>query len=400
MLMAATPADQDENPFAPGTGHTPEHIAGREEEFALLTRALLRIDKSKVQDGLLKRASMPPLVLTGPRGVGKTLLLAWMKERAQEMNIHVARLAHVEDLTAGDAMTRLLDEIIGEAGEDFLKTVKGFNASIPGFGLGLNLKDKPAEGFDKILQARLRQGPMLLLMDEAHHYQIKYMGFMLQVGQRLISDRYPLVMLLAGTPDLRSYLMNIKATFMARSERIYINLLATDESRSGLSKPFTNRGIEVEPEALEMMWSMTDNYPYFVQLVGSEVWEALPKGGKRRVDVALVEKVREGISDKRIDFYSLIYDEMNKGKLTSYALQAAETIMQQEEAKVEREIIEHDLQQKNSDLSEEKAKSVVDELQRIGFIWQSRKGLMEAGIPSFFTYLQAKKEQIAKKMCN
>ena len=395
--MVATSANQDENPFAPGPGTTPEHVVGRKREFKLLSRALRGIDKSKIDNGLLKRASIPPIVITGPRGVGKTLLLAWMKEQAQEMKIHVARLSHVEDLPAGNAMKRLLDEIIGEEGEDFLKTVKGFNASIPGFGLGLNLKDKPAEGFEKILQARLRQGPMVLLMDEAHHYQAKYMGLMLQVGQRMISDRYPLVMLLAGTPDLNSYLMKIKATFMARRERIYINLLTTKESKDALSKPFTNRGIEVEPEALEMMWGMTDNYPYFVQLVGFDVWEALPKKGKQRVDVALVKRAEVEISRKRRYFYRDIYVEMSAEELISYALQAAETINRQEDAKAERDAIENDLRRKNRKLSAAKARHIVDRLQWLGFIWQGDEDQMEAGIHSFFTYLQATTQRVAKQ---
>ena len=398
--MTAQPAKRRKDPFTPGTGHAPEHVVGRDEVFDLLRKALQSIAPSEAQeeDGLLEHDAMPPIVLTGPRGVGKTMLLRWMQKRAQEMGIHVARLEYVKDLTAGDALGNLFDEIAG-GDESLLKLVKGFNLTVGPLGGGVDL-GAATRTYKNVLQAKLRQGPVALLMDEAHHYQAKYMGIMLQVGQRLINEEYPLAMLLVGTPDLQSYLMNIEATFMTRSKDIYINLLATEESKNALSKPFTDRGIKVEQQALEMMWSMTDNYPYFVQLVGAEVWKLLPKDGKRRVDVDLVKQAQEEIGDERINFYNKIYNELHKGKLTSHALCAAETIMRQQEAKVEREVIEHDLQQKNSALSEDDAMDIVDKLQRIGFIWQSRKGLMEAGIPSFFTYLQAKKERVAKKMGN
>ncbi len=391
--MTAQPAKRRKKPFTPGTGHAPEHIAGRDDVFDVLEDALQSIAPSEVQeeDALLEHDSMPPIVITGPRGVGKTLLLRWMQKRAQEMKIHVARLEYVKDLTAGDALDNLFDEIAG-GDASLLELVKGFNLSVGPLGGGVDL-GAATRTYKNVLQGRLRQGPLVLLMDEAHHYQAKYMGLMLQVGQRLITEEYPLVMLLAGTPDLPGYLMNIEATFMARSRRIYINLLATEESKDALSKPFTDRGIEVEPQALELMWSMTDNYPYFVQLVGAEVWEALPKDGKRRVDVALVEQVREEISEQRIEFYNNTYAELHKGKLTSHALCAAATLNRQQDAKAERETIENDLRKNNDDLSEDDAMDIVDKLQRIGFIWQGRSGRMEAGIPSFFTYLQAKKQQ-------
>ena len=398
MVMIASSAKRRKKPFTPGTGHRPEHVAGRKREFALLEGALQGIAPSEVRekDGLLEHDLTPPIVLTGPRGVGKTLLLTWMQERAQEMEINVARLAHAKDVAAGDAMGRLLKELARGADKKALKAVKGFNASIPGFGLGVDLRDDPADGFEQVLRARLSQGPLALLMDEAHHYQENIMGFMLQSGQRLINEKYPLVILLAGTPDLRSYLMNIEATFMTRSKRIYINLLTTKESKDALSKPFTNRGIEVEPEALEMMWGMTDNYPFFVQLVGSEVWEALLKKGKRRVDVALIEQVQEEIGDQRIDFYSTIYDELDDEDLTSYALQAAEAIIRQEGAPVRKKDIRLALLQENSGLKAPDARKIIDSLQRLGVIWQGRKGHMTAGIPSFFTYLQETEQGTVK----
>ena len=389
--MVVPSADQGENPFAPGPGIVPEHIVGRKQEFKLLGRALQGIAPRKIKEGRLKRASMGPMVLIGPRGVGKTLLLGWMEEQAQEMGIHVARLEHVEDVEEGGALANLFDEIAGED-ESLLK---GVNLSIAGFGGGVDFH-KASRSYRQVLKTKLSQDPVALLMDEAHHYHPKHMGLILQVGQRLINQRNPLVMLLAGTPDLRSYLRKINTTFMARSQRIYINLLATGESKDALKQPFDHRGIKVDPEALEMMWSLTDNYPFFVQLVGSEVWEALPSKGKRRVDVALVGKAKAEISRKRWDFYSEIYEDLHEEGLTAYAAQAAATITRQQDAKAEREAIENDLRQNNKDLSEEEARKIVSRLQMAGFIWQGDENRMEAGIPSFFTYLHAKKQQAAK----
>ena len=401
--MTASPDKQSKNPFAPGAGTIPKHVVGRRDEFKLLNRALQGIAPSEIQkNGLLEETSMTPLVLTGPRGVGKTLLLTWMEERAREMGIHVARLAHVKDLTAGedlsagDAMGRLLKDI---AGKDhfllkWLKRIKVLKFFFHDAGVAVDLR-KAADDYAEVLEARLRKGPMVLLMDEAHHYKENIMGFMLQIGQRLISTRHPLLILLAGTPDLNSYLMKIGATFMTRSKDIYINLLTTEESKEALSESFTNRGIEVEPQALEMMWGLTDNYPFFVQLVGSEVWEALPDEGKRCVDVALVEQAQGAIRKERGIFYGKIYDEMNKRQLAPYALQVAEVITRQKDATAKRKTVVSVLQQKNANLSEEDAQDIVDRLQWLGFIWHAGESQMEAGIPSFFTYLQ-EMEQVAE----
>ena len=389
--MAASPAKQNKNPFAPGTGHRPEHVAGRKREFALLEEALQGIDRSKIQeDGLLERASMAPLVLTGPRGVGKTMMLGWMQERAQEMGIHVARLAHVSDLlTPGDTLLSLFDDVAG-GDEDLLQ---GSRVIFTDAGV-----DLPAAVriYSKILEAKLRQGPVALLMDEAHHYQDEYMEFILRVGEQLIDERHPLVMLVVGTPDLLSYLHKIDAGFLERSKVIHINLMTTAESKSGLSKPFADRGIEVEPQALEMMWGMTDNYPYFIQLVGAEIWKSLPQEGKRQVDVALFDQAQEKINDDLRGFFSLLYDEMDDNDLTSYALQAAEAIIRQQGAAVGVKDIEIVLQQENSGLSAADARSIVERLRWLGFIWRGEEDRLEISIPSFFTYVQEMEQGIVK----
>ncbi len=396
--MVVLPANK--NPFSFGAGTCPEHVVGRQRGFKLLGRALRTIEPSEIQkDGRLECTSMAPIVLMGPRGAGKTLLLDWMRERAQEMGIHVARLKYAKDLSPGEAMERLLNEITGDADNGLLRLLRGSKYASVGTDKGMSWREV-AYMYEHALEARLRQGPMVLMMDEAHHYQLDIMGFMLWFAHDLITRRHPLVMLLAGAPDLCSYMISLKTRFFAMSEDIYINLLATEESKEALSDPFTNCGIEVAPEALEMMWGMTDNYPYFVQLVGSEVWEALPKKGKRRVDVALVEKAQTGISRKRGIFYGKIYDEMNKRQLAPYALQVAEVITRQKDATAKRKTVVSVLQQKNANLSEEDAQDIVDRLQWLGFIWHAGESQMEAGIPSFFTYLQEMEQATEDEMKN
>lgn len=58
------------NPYRPGAGHMPPYLAGREAEYAEFDRLL-------TQDEILEN-----LVVTGLRGVGKTVLLETFKPRA------------------------------------------------------------------------------------------------------------------------------------------------------------------------------------------------------------------------------------------------------------------------------------------------------------------------------
>ena len=58
------------NPYRPGAGHMPPYLAGRQREYAEFDRLL-------AQEEIFEN-----LVLTGLRGVGKTVLLETFKPRA------------------------------------------------------------------------------------------------------------------------------------------------------------------------------------------------------------------------------------------------------------------------------------------------------------------------------
>ena len=59
-----------QNPFRPGAGHPPPYLAGREQE------------KQEFQRLLQQQAILDNLVLTGLRGVGKTVLLNTLEPMA------------------------------------------------------------------------------------------------------------------------------------------------------------------------------------------------------------------------------------------------------------------------------------------------------------------------------
>ena len=97
--------------FTPGTGATPPALSGREREQGVLTRCLADLLGGK----------SPPhdVVLTGPRGTGKTVLINWFERacRDHETDVDVVKLtpshiptrdALIEVLTPPAEIARLL----------------------------------------------------------------------------------------------------------------------------------------------------------------------------------------------------------------------------------------------------------------------------------------------------
>ena len=93
---AMTGSEAIPNPFAPGTGAYPPVLAGRDAEQAVLLDSLLRI-AHPTRGG---PANM--LLLSAPRGMGKTVLLDWLREQAESRGIAVTNLvaSGIPDLPA------------------------------------------------------------------------------------------------------------------------------------------------------------------------------------------------------------------------------------------------------------------------------------------------------------
>ena len=108
--MTIRPLPPFTNPFRPGAGHTPPYLAGRTQEQAEFRRLL-------TQDVILEN-----MVLTGLRGVGKTVLLESLKPLAMQdgwlwVGTDLSEAASVSELVLAN---RIITDLAVVTGNIFL----------------------------------------------------------------------------------------------------------------------------------------------------------------------------------------------------------------------------------------------------------------------------------------
>ena len=388
----AMPEEQSAyNPFRPGTGSAPEHLTGREPEQALLREALKDITGPRKGDyGPLRGWAPRPLKIVGPRGAGKTALLTWAEEEIKPLEADVVSLAFVPKRSTKDVFSGLLHKIA---------TIPDFNkhkAQAQAYKLLQRaLKWKTGEpslqDFEEVLAARLKFRPLLLLLDEVMHYDAEMLSQILQQSQALARKRWPLALVLAGAPALEAHLDDVDATFIFCAKDIYINRLDSDATRDALTKPFADRGVAVSDEALKLMLSWTDDYPFFIQAVGSEVWEAKEKQGRTEVDVALVQSTAQAVHSECGGLYQKIYRRIKNADLLEQAHKAVAFIEADPEPPKPEQVI--DYLEEDTNLEFKDALGIYNQLLDASLFWESNDDRVYPAIPSFFNYFKKEYKQ-------
>ena len=389
--MAMTEEQRSKNPFRPGTGFAPEHLAGREPEQSLLKEALDAIcGERDGRYGPLIDGAPRPLKIIGPRGAGKTALLAWLKSVVDPKDADVVRLADPPDGDAKEELSIFLRKLADIPGFDWKQAEAQVSKY---FHLARNWQpgQPPLEDFEMVLQERLRLRPLLLLMDEVMHYEPKMLKTILQQSQILASDRWPLAIVLAGTPALEAHLDDVDATFIDRAEDLYINRLDPDATREALSKPFADRGVKVSDEALKLMLSWTDDYPFFIQAVGSQVWKAKEKQGRTEVDVALVQSVEQAVHSERVGLYKKIYRRIRNASLLEHASKSVAFIDADPEPPKPEQVIAY--LEEGTSLEFKDALEIYNQLLDAGLFWELNDDRVYPAIPSFFNYFKEEYKQ-------
>jgi len=281
------------NPFRPGAGHTPPYLAGRKEE----RKEFLKLLK---QDVVLSN-----LVLTGLRGVGKTVLLDTFKPLAvREGWLWVgADLSESTTVDEERLATRILTDV-ALATSNFVYDRKEVRR--PGFGHQTDLFDATLnyptlravyEQTGGLVADRLkatltfvwlalRASPspprgIVFAYDEAqnmadHAGKEEYpLSVMLDVYQSIQRQGAPFLLALTGLPTLFPKLVEAR-TYSERMFRVlFLNRLDPPDVREAIVKPIQEDGcpIAFTEESIRQIEKHSSGYPYFIQFICHEAFD-------------------------------------------------------------------------------------------------------------------------------
>lgn len=300
------------NPYQPGAGRRPPEIAGRDRQISTFQTALLRSEA-----GMGERS----VVLSGLRGVGKTVLLnefASMAERRSWITAKVEATAGVSVLgLLTQSLYRSLRVTAGREGAGrimrVLQVFRSFQLKVDPTGtysFGVDVAplagraDSGNPGLDltELLEelgdaTRALGHGTLILVDEMQDVAPDELAIINAAVHAVGQGRDPLPVLVvgAGLPSLPEVLSSVTSY----AERLYayttLGKLDRADAHAALVKPAAELGVDWTAAALAAVDAFAGGYPYFLQTAGKYTWDyaAVSPITAEDVAVALAEARRE-----------------------------------------------------------------------------------------------------------
>ncbi|HET7510333.1 MAG TPA: AAA family ATPase [Solirubrobacterales bacterium] len=279
------------NPYRPGAGHMPPHLAGREREYE-------EFDQLLKQDEILKN-----VVLTGLRGVGKTVLLETFKPQAVEqgwfwVSADLSESASISETALAQRLLADLSLITSSI------KIEQSNASGVGFTAATDAEEVPlshsvlADVYEQtpgLVSDRIKatlefawehlrehgKQKVIFAYDEAqnlsnHAAKEQFpLSVLLDVFQSIQKKGIPFMLVLAGLPTLFPKLVDAR-TYAERMFRVItLNKLNPGESREAILKPIevADCPIVLSDDSVEVIIYESGGYPYFIQFICREVFD-------------------------------------------------------------------------------------------------------------------------------
>lgn len=277
--------DPRTNPYSPGAGTRPPALTGRDAELEQFDVLLSRLDAGRPARSM---------IVSGLRGVGKTVLLNTFEAMGQErgwftaareitnatlLPEEIARIARraLRTLSVGKRVRGRVDDLLGSLSAFALAPQEGLELTFDPRALrrlsAAELGEDFADIFTALGEAALaKDRGVLILFDEAQFLERPALEALLAGVHRVSQRELPLAVVGAGLPQLPRLTGEAKSY----AERLFtfpsIGRLTREAARDALVIPAARHEVRFDPVALDAILAATDHYPYFLQEYGSAVW--------------------------------------------------------------------------------------------------------------------------------
>src|SRR5580698_2356319 len=272
--------DPVRNPYAPGAGQRPPELAGRDREISQFEVVLERIARGRPERSM---------VLTGLRGVGKTVLLNTFRSMALQRLWGTGKIEARPDQSIRRPVAAALHMAVRELAprhrapdrvEYFLGVLKAFALRDPKAPKGSSVT--LALGIDvPAVRGRADSGDLEVDLTE------------------LFAEA-------AGLPHLPSVLSASKSY----SERLFryarIDRLEREAADLALLAPAQREDVTHTADALDALYAAADGYPYFVQAYGKVTWDVAASSPVTAADVNVAAPEAE--SELAVGFFGSRYE--------------------------------------------------------------------------------------------
>lgn len=312
------------NPYTPNAGAEPQAVVGRDDQLASFDLLLGRLQRGRTEQSM---------IITGLRGVGKTVLLGQFRTKALKHDWVVVELEVSKNDEnefrrdiAGRLRTALFELSPKARWTDRFRhaaaVLKSFTLSVEADGsLSAGLDVSAAEGFadhgnlamdltDVLLAigeaASEKESGVVLLFDEVQFLTKRQLEAVIEALHKMVQRKLPVTLVGAGLPQIAELAGDAKSY----AERLFkfpkIDMLAEADARAALARPAGDEGVSFSEEALLLAVEVTGGYPYFLQELGYAVWTVAEGPVIERADVmnalpAYESKLDESFFRVRLD---------------------------------------------------------------------------------------------------
>lgn len=278
------------NPYTPNAGAQPPVILGRDDQLATFSLLLHRMSAGRTEQSM---------IITGLRGVGKTVLLGRFYKEAIGQNWVVIEdeVSKHDDADFRRNMAAAMRTALFELSPKsrWSDRIKRAGAVLKSFSLSVDPDGSLTAGLDVDAMAGLAdrgnlhhdltdlfvavgeaaqsaERGLVLLFDEVQFLRQQQLEALIAALHKTVQRGLPVTMVGAGLPQIAELAGDAKSY----AERLFkfprIGSLDDTDAKAALAKPAAEQGVRYTDAALARAVQVTEGYPYFIQELGYAVW--------------------------------------------------------------------------------------------------------------------------------